>query len=187
VRIDELNIRAGERWLIRGHSGAGKSTLLRALAGLWPHGSGEIALPDGTKMFLPQQSYLPIGSLRACLCYPSDEQWFGTGECSEALHTVGLEALTDSLKEHEQWDKRLSPGEQQRLAFARVLLHKPDWLFLDESTASLDPANEAAMYGLLAERLPNVTIVSVAHREGVAAFHDKVLDLSADTVARCLP
>jgi putative ATP-binding cassette transporter len=175
--IDELSMHAGERWLVRGHSGAGKSTLLRALAGLWPHGKGEIALPDGAKMFLPQQSYLPIGSLRACLCYPSDERWFGTGECIEALRAVGLEALTDSLEEHEQWDKHLSPGEQQRLAFARVLLHKPDWLFLDESTASLDPVNEAAMYGLLAERLPSVTIVSVAHRESVAAFHDKVLDL----------
>ncbi|MDR2624912.1 MAG: ATP-binding cassette domain-containing protein, partial [Zoogloeaceae bacterium] len=87
------------------------------------------------------------------------------------------ESLIRDLEEYDQWDKRLSPGEQQRLAFARVLLHKPDWLFLDESTASLDPANEAAMYGLLRERLPNTTILSVAHRESVAAFHDQVLNL----------
>ncbi|MDR2678826.1 MAG: ABC transporter ATP-binding protein/permease, partial [Zoogloeaceae bacterium] len=123
ARIDKLDIHAGERWLIRGHSGAGKSTFLRALAGLWPHGSGEIALPDGARMFLPQQSYLPIGSLRECLCYPGDEQWLGVGECIEVLHAVGLEYLIGDLGEYDQWDKRLSPGEQQRLAFARVLLH----------------------------------------------------------------
>ncbi|MDR2678827.1 MAG: ABC transporter ATP-binding protein/permease [Zoogloeaceae bacterium] len=179
ARVDALNIRAGERWLIRGHSGVGKSTLLRALAGLWPHGSGEIALPDGAKMFLPQQSYLPIGSLRECLCYPSDAEWFGARACRAVLHAVNLEALSAHLDEHDQWDKRLSPGEQQRLAFARVLLHKPAWLFLDESTASLDPANEAAMYRLVKERLPNVTIISVAHRESMAAFHDRALDMGS--------
>ncbi|MDR2092006.1 MAG: ABC transporter ATP-binding protein/permease [Azoarcus sp.] len=177
AHIDGIHIRAGERWLIRGPSGAGKSTLLRALAGLWPHGGGEIALPDGAKMFLPQQSYLPPGSLRECLCYPSDAQWFGTRECIEVLRAVRLEGLTGQLEEHDQWDKRLSPGEQQRLAFARVLLHKPAWLFLDESTASLDPDNEAAMYRLVQERLPDAAIVSVAHREGVAAFHDRTLDM----------
>ncbi|MDR2365408.1 MAG: ABC transporter ATP-binding protein/permease [Zoogloeaceae bacterium] len=179
ARIDELTLKAGERWVIRGRSGAGKSTFLRALAGLWPHGEGEIALPEGKKMFLPQQSYLPFGSLRACLCYPGDEHEFNTRECVEVLYTVRLDALTSHLDEHDQWDKRLSPGEQQRLAFARVLLHKPEWLFLDESTASLDPANEAAIYRLLAERLPDAAIISVAHRESVAAFHDRALDLGA--------
>jgi putative ATP-binding cassette transporter len=179
ARVEALDMRAGERWVIRGPSGAGKSTFLRALAGLWPHGRGEIALPEGKKMFLPQKSYLPIDSLRACLCYPSDGQWFGMGECIEALRTVRLEHLIDDLNEFDHWERRLSPGEQQRLAFARLLLHKPEWLFLDEATASLDPANEAAMYHLLAERLPNATIISVAHRESVAAFHDKTLDLGA--------
>ncbi|MDR2789298.1 MAG: ABC transporter ATP-binding protein/permease [Candidatus Accumulibacter sp.] len=179
LRIDELSFRAGERWVIRGPSGAGKSTLLRAMAGLWPHGEGEIALPDGKKMFLPQRSYLPLGALRACLCYPGDEREFGMDECAAALRAVRLEHFIDRLEEHDHWERRLSPGEQQRLAFARVLLHRPDWLFLDESTASLDPANEAAMYRLLAQRLPHAAIVSVAHREGVAAFHDWALDLSA--------
>jgi putative ATP-binding cassette transporter len=177
AHIDALTLRAGERWLIRGHSGAGKSTLLRVLAGLWPYGEGEIALPDGKKMFIPQQSYLPIGSLLACLCYPSDEDWFGARECAEVLRAVRLEALTSRLDEHDQWDKRLSPGEQQRLAFARVLLHKPEWIFLDEATSSLDPANEAAMYRLLQERLPKAALISVAHRESVAAFHDRALDM----------
>ncbi|THF65402.1 ABC transporter ATP-binding protein/permease [Pseudothauera rhizosphaerae] len=183
AHIDDLEMRAGERWLIRGPSGVGKSTLLRALAGLWPHGSGEIAMPAGREMFLPQQSYLPIGSLRACLCYPSDEQWFGIGECIEVLRAVRLESLADELDVHDNWTKRLSPGEQQRLAFARVLLHKPDWLFLDEATASLDPRNEALLYRLLIERLPGLTVVSVAHRESLAAFHTRVLEL-ADGHAR---
>jgi putative ATP-binding cassette transporter len=180
TRINGLTFRAGERWVIRGHSGAGKSTLLRALAGLWPYGEGEIALPDGARMFLPQKSYLPIDSLRACLCYPSDEKWFGRGECLEALRAVRLEHLTGELNEHDHWDKRLSPGEQQRLAFARVLLHKPDWIFLDEATSSLDPANEAAMYRLLQERLPKAALISVAHRESVAAHHDRALDMAED-------
>jgi putative ATP-binding cassette transporter len=183
ARIGDLTLNAGERWVIRGHSGAGKSTLLRAMAGLWPHGAGEIAMPGGKKMFLPQKSYLPLASLRACLCYPGGEEAFGAAECAEALCAVGLERLAGELGEHDHWDRRLSPGEQQRLAFARVLLHKPDWLFLDESTASLDPANEAAMYRLLAERLPDAAIISVAHRESVAAFHEKALDMGAAGVA----
>jgi putative ATP-binding cassette transporter len=178
VRVDELTIAAGERWLVRGHSGVGKSTLLRTLAGLWPHGSGEIFMPAGQEMFLPQRSYLPIGSLRACLCYPSDEQWFGIHECLEVLRAVRLEFLVDKLNDSDNWAERLSPGEQQRLAFARALLHKPSWLFLDEATSSLDPTNEAAMYHLLSEHLPDTCIVSVAHRSSLAAFHDKALDLS---------
>jgi putative ATP-binding cassette transporter len=177
LRVDEHSFRAGERWVIRGPSGTGKSTLLRALAGLWPHGSGEIALPEGKRMFIPQQAYLPIGALRECLCYPGDEHEFNTSECVAALEAARLAHFIDHLDERDQWDKRLSPGEQQRLAFARVLLHKPEWLFLDEATASLDPANEATMYRLLGERLPNAAIISVAHRESVAAFHDKALDL----------
>jgi putative ATP-binding cassette transporter len=187
ARIDALNIRAGERWLIRGPSGAGKSTLLRALAGLWPHGKGEIALPDGAKMFLPQQSYLPLGSLRECLCYPSDADWFGTRECLGVLSAVHLEELSGHLDEDDQWDKRLSPGEQQRLAFARVLLHKPAWLFLDEATASLDPANEAAMYRLIRERLPHAALVSVAHRESMGAFHDRTLELGRTEIETATP
>ncbi|THF67577.1 ABC transporter ATP-binding protein/permease [Pseudothauera nasutitermitis] len=187
--VDTLDwrIAPGERWLIRGHSGAGKSTLLRALAGLWPHGSGEIAMPAGREMFLPQQSYLPVGSLRACLCYPSDEQWFGIGECLAVLREVGLEELAGELDVHDNWAKRLSPGEQQRLAFARLLLHKPAWVFLDESTSSLDPRNESRLYELLIERLPGAAIVSVAHRTSLARFHTHALELGEGRAAVVAP
>lgn len=177
LRLDELDVRVGERWLIRGQSGAGKSTLLRTLAGLWRYGSGEIAMPAGREMFLPQQSYLPVGSLRASLCYPSDEQWFGIGECLDVLAQVGLGDLADELDVVEDWARRLSPGEQQRLAFARLLLHKPDWVFLDESTSSLDPHSEGRLYELLISRLPHAAVISVAHRSSVARFHGHALEI----------
>ncbi|ENO87084.1 ABC transporter [Thauera linaloolentis 47Lol = DSM 12138] len=185
--IGDLELRPGERWLVRGHSGAGKSTLLRALAGLWPHGSGEIAMPPGRAMFLPQRSYLPVGSLRACLCYPSDEQWFGVGECLEVLDAAGLGGLAAELEVCDDWAGRLSPGEQQRLAFARLFLHKPDWVFLDESTASLDARNESRLYEALIRRLPGASVVSVGHRAGLERFHAHALEIGADGAACIRP
>ncbi len=179
----DLALHPGERWLICGPSGAGKSTLLRALAGLWPHGSGSIEWPVSAKaMFVPQQSYLPNGTLRACLCYPDNGSDAGTDECVELLRAVRLEHLTEHLDESDSWSTRLSPGEQQRIAFVRVLLQKPTHLFLDEATASLDASNEATLYGLVLARLPGVTLISVAHRDRLQPFYTHTLNRRGTSV-----
>lgn len=167
-----VHIAPGERVLLSGPSGAGKSTLLRALAGLWPHGEGRIRLPAASAlMFLPQQPYLPIGTLR---------DWLGTEDDTamrEALMAVNLGELGAALDTPRDWDKALSPGEQQRLAFARVLLRRPRWLFLDEATAALDEATETRLYQLLDTRLPDTTVVSVGHRSSLRRFHPRHIEL----------
>jgi len=164
----------GEAVLITGPSGSGKSTLFRALAGLWPYGSGRICLPKGARpMFLPQKPYLPIGSLHAAVCFPAPADRFTPDEVREVLLACGLPGLALQPDQVDHWAQRLSPGEQQRLAIARALLHRPDWLFLDEATASCDPATEARLYGLLRERLPATTLISIGHRATLAAFHDR--------------
>lgn len=168
----------GQRWLLTGASGAGKSTLFRTLAGLWPHCSGVISGPDRSRMlFLPQQSYLPQGSLRQCLSYPASEHDVVVDICRRALHAVGLGALEPDLMRERDWTQRLSPGERQKLAFARVLIQRPDYLFLDEATSALDAVSEASLYGLLRTWCPGTAIVSVAHREGLQRFHTDVLAL----------
>ncbi|WP_323121909.1 ABC transporter ATP-binding protein/permease [Burkholderia alba] len=184
--IDDVAIQPGSRWLVRGASGAGKSTLMRALAGLWPFGDGAIDAPVGARMmFVPQQSYLPIGTLKAALAYPAAADAFTDDACRDALRACRLEGYADRLDETGHWTRILSPGEQQRLAGARVLLHKPDYLFLDEATSALDADNEARLYHLFNERLPKAAIVSVAHRESLAPFHERTLDVrrSGDKVA----
>jgi vitamin B12/bleomycin/antimicrobial peptide transport system ATP-binding/permease protein len=176
--VRDIAIKPGSRWLVRGPSGAGKSTLMRALAGIWPFGEGSIDAPvDARMMFIPQQSYLPIGTLKAALAYPSAPDEYSDEECREALRACRLEDYADRLGESAHWTRVLSPGEQQRLAGARVLLHKPDYLFLDEATSALDPDNENRLYKLFNDRLPKAAIVSVAHRESLAAFHDETLDI----------
>lgn len=179
--IGDVAIEPGSRWLVRGPSGSGKSTLMRALAGLWPFGDGAIDAPvDARMMFVPQQSYLPIGTLKAALAYPSATDTFSDDACSEALRACGLADYVERLGETGHWTRILSPGEQQRLAGARVLLHKPDYLFLDEATSALDADNEARLYRLFDERLPKAAIVSIAHRESVASFHQQTLDVRRD-------
>jgi putative ATP-binding cassette transporter len=179
AEIADITVKPGARWLVRGPSGSGKSTLLRAFAGLWPFGEGSIDAPVGARsMFVPQQSYLPIGTLKAALAYPSTADAFSDEACREALRASRLEGYVDRLSETAHWTRVLSPGEQQRLACARILLHKPDFVFLDEATSALDTANEANVYRLLMERLPNMAIVSVAHRESLVALHQQVLDIA---------
>ncbi|MBV9490189.1 MAG: ABC transporter ATP-binding protein/permease, partial [Verrucomicrobia bacterium] len=171
----------GEALLLAGPTGTGKSTLLRTIAGIWPFGRGEIRLGDGSLLFVPQRPYLPLGTLASALLYPSA----GQGNCVPrrpliaALEQVGLGALAGELERVENWPLRLSLGEQQRLAFARILLVKPMFLFLDEATSALDEAGEAQLYGLLraASWLP--TVVSVGHRSTLRKFHDYVLDVTA--------
>lgn len=168
----------GSRWLIRGRSGSGKSTLLRALAGLWPFGAGRVDVPAGARvLFLSQQSYLPIDTLKAALAFPSSPEAFTDDECRDALAAVNLGQYLDDLPNVAHWARRLSGGEQQRLAAARALLHKPDYLFLDEATSALDVETEQAVYEALHTRLPATTMVSVAHRDTLSHFHQHTMTL----------
>jgi putative ATP-binding cassette transporter len=176
MRDVSLRVEKGEAVLISGASGSGKSTLFRALAGVWPFGQGRLHIPDGARaLFLPQRPYLPLGTLRRAVCYPMDATLVPDEQVRAALADVGLPHLLDRLDTEDIWDRRLSGGEQQRLAFARALLAKPDFLFLDEATASLDPAAEAMLYRLVTDRLPGTGILSIAHRPAVAAFHGRQL------------
>ncbi len=173
-----LHIAPGEMVLVNGESGAGKSTLVRAIAGIWPWGSGEISLPANSKIaFLPQRSYLPTGTLRAAITYPRPVSEIPEAELSRALDLVGLAQLIPSLDIDKPWDKYLSGGEQQRLAFARVLIHQPTLVILDEATSALDVPSEARMMELFTHYLFATTVISVAHRPSLSAFHSRVVTL----------
>ena len=179
VSAADLHIRAGERVLITGPSGAGKSTLFRAIAGVWPFGRGSIIIPARARlMVLPQRPYFPVGSLRTVIAYPTAADGFSTAQLTDAIAAVGLPALVERLDEEAHWNRMLSLGEQQRLGIARALLAAPDYLFLDEATASLDEAAEAALYRLLQDRLPRTTVVSIGHRSTLSAFHQRGVTLA---------
>jgi vitamin B12/bleomycin/antimicrobial peptide transport system ATP-binding/permease protein len=178
--IGETNttIRKGEKVLIVGQSGSGKSTLFRAIAGLWPWGTGTIQVPPrSTMMFMPQRPYLPLGTLRAALAYPAAERHFDKPALKRVLKRCNLEYLVERLDEQHRWDRVLSGGELQRVAFARLLLHKPGWVFMDEATAALDDHSQASMMKLFDHELAGSTLVSIAHRAGLDAFHDRTLGL----------
>ncbi|AKM48040.1 ABC-type uncharacterized transport system, permease and ATPase components [Edwardsiella anguillarum] len=169
-----LRVLRGDRVLITGPSGCGKSTLLSAIAGVWPYGHGEILRPDETTLrtlFLPQHSYLPIGSLREAICYPYNATTYSDDELKAILRACRLSHLCDALGSRSNWSQQLSPGEQQRIAFARALALRPDILYLDEATSALDEDTEQHVYRLLEASLPGVTLISVAHRSSVAPFH----------------
>jgi putative ATP-binding cassette transporter len=174
----------GEALLVTGASGAGKSTLLRAVAGLWPFGRGRIRVADGRSLFLPQRPYLPLGTLANALVYPRAAAELPRESLVEALRAVGLPQLVDRLDEEDNWAQRLSIGEQQRLAFARVLLARPEIVFLDEATSALDEAAEMSLYRLLREAPWRPTIVSVGHHGTLRRFHDTVVDLAPTPVSR---
>ncbi len=176
-----LTLQPGHNLLIKGVSGCGKSTLLRAVSGIWPFVEGKISLPERSKlMFIPQKPYLPLGTLREALNYP------GNKPCTDEelvflLELCQISYLKDKLSVEADWSHVLSVGEQQRLAFARAHLQQPTWLFLDEATSALDEETEAAMYSLLAERLPQTTVVSVGHRSTLNKYHELVLYIDKAT------
>lgn len=163
----------GRSTVITGRSGSGKSTLFRVLAGIWPFATGVLRQPEGTRLFLPQRPYIPLGTLRSALSYPEPPDRYTDADVCAALAAVGLGGLAPELDADENWVQRLSGGEQQRLAVARAVLLRPEWLFMDEATASLDPDAEAELYALLRRHLPSTTMISIAHRPAVAAFHDE--------------
>jgi len=170
-----------ESTLLVGPSGAGKSTLFRAISGLWPFGKGEILQPAHAKlMLLPQRPYIPIGPLREAIAYPSPTSAYNDDQLRDTLTKVGLGALAPRLDESDNWQMRLSGGEQQRLAVARALLARPDWLFLDEATASLDEKSEADLYRVIATTLPNATLVSIGHNSTLSAFHKRRIELQVN-------
>ena len=171
----DLEVPAGGAVVITGRSGSGKSTLFRALAGIWPFGSGTIERPSGRTLFLPQRPYLPLGTLRHAIAYPEGEGRYTDAQFAAALTLAGLASLVPKLDGEERWGQVLSGGEQQRLALARALLLRPDWLFLDEATANLDPESEAELYRVLHDTLVATTIVSISHRPAVNALHDRRL------------
>lgn len=181
VATGTFTIRAPERVLVTGPSGSGKSTLFRAIASIWPFGTGTIVVPEKAKlMMLPQRPYFPVGVLRDAVVYPAAPGAFETTQIRDALLAVGLPDLAERLDEDGHWNRMLSLGEQQRLGLARALLHGPDYLFLDEATASLDEPSEARLYRLLAERLPQATIVSIGHRSTLDAFHTRKVAMVKD-------
>ena len=178
LNADGLVLVPQEPTLVVGPSGAGKSTLFRAIAGLWPYGSGEVKQPDhASLMVLPQRPYLPIGSLRDAVAYPKPGAQIDDKTLRDALVAVGLPALASRLDDQDNWQMRLSGGEQQRIGVARALIAKPDWLFMDESTASLDEQSESDLYVAVAKALPNTTLVSIGHRSTLAAFHKRRIEV----------
>jgi putative ATP-binding cassette transporter len=171
-----LSLFRGDTVLLGGSSGSGKSTLLRAIAGIWPFGSGEIVGPADTRLlFLPQKPYLPIGTLREVVSYSMRAGGVDDASLREALVAVGLSNLAGRLDEAAHWALQLSPGEQQRIAFARALVQQPEWLFLDEATSAVDEASEVRLYGLLRERLAETTLFSIGHRATLRPFHARRL------------
>jgi len=181
ISASSATIKSGESLLISGPSGAGKSTLFRAIAGIWPFGDGRMRMPAGFRvLFLPQRPYLPLGAIRDVVSYPASPVEFSDEQIKDVLNAVGLPQLVDRLDDHQHWSMQLSPGEQQRIAFARALLQKPAWLFLDEATSALDEAAEAKLYKLLKESLPGTTIISIGHRPALLGFHSRRLELRED-------
>lgn len=178
VKDAEVEIKPGERVLFEGESGSGKSTLVRAIAGLWPWGSGQISLQEHAEIvFLPQKPYIPTGPLRRAVIYPQQVADVPAEDVQAALKSVGLDQLVDRIDDDAPWDQTLSGGEKQRIAFARLLIHKPHIIVMDEATSALDRQSQENLMNMIHGKLPETTIVSVGHREELEAFHDRKIVL----------
>lgn len=193
IKVEEMNISTsrndlllsninekfihGKNYLIKGASGIGKSTFVRTLAGIWPFATGKIVLPKQNMMFLPQKPYMPIGTLADAILFPDKTHPQLEKKLPKILKICHLENFIPRLMEVAPWSEQLSPGEQQRIAFARVLLHQPDWVFMDESTSMLDMANEKYLFQLLKKELPHCSVISVGHRSTLESYHDHVIDM----------
>ncbi len=178
VKETDVEIGAGERVLVAGESGSGKSTLVRAISGLWPWGGGSVNFRAGSRLFmLPQRPYIPAGTLRRAVCYPQPAESWTPEEIGAALDKVGLGQLKDKIEDEAPWDQTLSGGEKQRLTFARLLLNAPDIIVMDEATAALDEKSQDKMMQTVIDELPDATIVSVAHRAELEAFHSRKITL----------
>jgi putative ATP-binding cassette transporter len=178
VNATDISIAVADTVLVSGPSGSGKSTLFRALAGIWPFGSGTVAIPKNAKvMMLPQRPYFPIAPLAAAVAYPLEPGSYDNSQVAELISAVGLPDLAERIDEEAHWNRMLSLGEQQRLGIARAILLAPDYLFLDEATGSLDEAAEATVYRLVEQRLAGTTVVSIGHRSTLVAFHKRRLTL----------
>jgi putative ATP-binding cassette transporter len=178
LKIEKLDLAVGEATLLTGRSGTGKSTLLRVLAGIWPHAAGRIEVPARSRLLvLPQRPYLPEGSLRDAITFPRISSSRDDVRIAALLREVGLPTLAERLDDQAHWQQKLSLGEQQRLTIVRSILFEPDWLLLDEATASLDEPTERLVYRLLREQLPHATIVSVGHRSTLRPLHNRSLEI----------
>ncbi|HTF46959.1 MAG TPA: ATP-binding cassette domain-containing protein, partial [Pseudonocardia sp.] len=176
-----MDLESGAALVVKGSSGTGKTTVLRSLAGYWPYATGTVARPTGRGvLFLSQQPYLPFGTLRHALTYPEPPEFVTTERAQEVLRQVFLAHLVDSVDEEDTWWRILSPGEQQRIGFARILINRPSVAFLDESTSSIDEGLEFALYTLIREQLPDCTLFSVGHRSTLNQLHSHHLELLPD-------
>ena len=176
ISANDVVIKHGEKVLVKGRTGAGKTTVFRVISGIWPFGEGEIVLPKNKKIIvLPQKPYFPIGTLADAITYPEPSGTYSREEMVKALQLVGMPDLAARLDEEGHWNMMMSGGEQQRLAIARALLFKPDYMFFDEATASMDEPSEMELYTMLNEEMADATIISIGHRSSLAQFHDRTL------------
>lgn len=176
IVADDLVIKQGEKLLIKGRTGAGKTTLFRVLAGIWPYGSGEVALPKDKKVIvLPQKPYFPIGTLAEAVSYPEPVGTYTREEIQQALRDVGMPQLAFRLDEVSNWNAMLSGGEQQRVGIARAMLYNPDFMFFDEATSAMDEPSEQELYTMLLDKMKDTTIISIGHRSSLQKFHDRIV------------